>query len=260
MPKPLRIIVLIIASAVFIFSSSRLAWNFYQMAAGSSAYEDIRQEVVEEVFFPEIAEEKEAFSTLAIDFDTLFGINTDIIGWLYMPDTPVSYPLLQGRDNHLYLNTTFDKRSNVLGSIFMDYRNNAEFSDINTIIYGHNTTNDSMFGSLKKFKEQSYADERLEFHVIRADEVRVYEIFSIYEILATSDTYTIGFQSAESYEEYIREITSRSVVSVGSPPDLESIVTLSTCTGGDRAMRLVIHGKFIDSHSLLSRDSNASFI
>ena len=244
MSRPIRITILIIAAVVFVYSGSQLIWNFYQMSVGSSAYEEIREEVIIEIPEPEIPEEIEGPTlTFTVDFEALQNINNEIIAWIYIPDTPVSYPVLHGSDNQKYLNTTFDKRNNILGSIFIDFRNSGEFENLNTIIYGHNTTNDSMFGSLKRFLEQSYADERPEIIILREGEIRVYEIFSVFETPATSDAYTISFSSAESFEEYIQRMAAQSVVQMGSPPLTEPIITLSTCTPNNRDMRLVIQAK-----------------
>ena len=243
MSKTVRKVIIIVAAIVFIVSGSKLGWHYYQLYVGGSAYDDIRNEVVVEVP-PEV----EKFHTLAINFDMLSDINPDIVAWLYIPGTPVSYPILCGQDNQTYLTRTYDKKYNILGSIFMDYRSDPEFQDVNTIVYGHNTSSDAMFGSLKKYKEQGYAQEHTEVHIIKKDEVRVYQVFSAYETLATSDTYIIDFSSDESFANYLEEMTSNSVVYLGGSPKSGQILTLSTCTGGNKAMRLVLQAKFIHSH------------
>jgi len=255
-----RIILTIIASIVFVISGSRLAWDYYQTYTANASYEEIRKEAVVDVvdLEPETPDE-DPVTTISIDFASLKDINTDIIAWLYIPGTPVSFPILHGTDNQTYLNRTFDKKSNVLGSIFQDYRNKPDYTDRNTIIYGHNTSSDAMFGSLKKYKQQDYAEQHIEVHIIRPDDVLVYEIFTVYEVLATSNTYTIGFGSDEAYSKYIEEMFKKSVVSVGTPPASEHIITLSTCTGGNRDMRLVLQARFIASYPLSSL-SNAALI
>ena len=245
MSKPVRLAITAVAVVLLIFSASKIGWHYYQLYTGARAYEDIRIETVTEI---EDAEEVvEKFSTISIDFDALYNINPDIIAWLYIPYTPVSYPVLRGTTNQTYLRTTYDKKSNILGSIFQDYRNDADFNDPNTVIYGHNTSNDSMFGSLKKYKQQDYASLHPEVQIIRKDDVLVYEVFTVYETLATSDTYTIRFTSDESYAGYIDNMASQSVVAVGSPPGSEHIITLSTCTGGNKTMRLVLQARFVES-------------
>ena len=253
MSKKLRIIILVVAFVVFCVSAYNLALSYYQEYTANSGLDSIRQEVIIEAPAPDktapdetAPDEADAFSTLSINFDLLFKINPDIVAWLYIPGTPVSYPLLHGTDNRFYLTRTFDKKYNELGSIFLAYRNSPHFESLNTVIYGHNTRNDSMFGSLKRFKDQAYADQKRYVHIIRSGEVRVYEIFSIYETAATSDTYTIHFASEEAFAEYVKKMASRTIVHSGSPLDTESMITLSTCTPHDRAARLVIQAKLVD--------------
>jgi sortase B len=248
MSKKLRIVIIIVALIVFCVSAFRLGWSYYQEITANRGLDSIRPEAVLEI--PPSIPDEVPFSTISVDFDALYGINRDIIAWLYIPDTPVSYPILFGTDNHHYLTTTFDKKTNVLGSIFMDYRNNSYFEDLNTIIYGHNTRNDSMFGSLKRFKDQAYADENKYVHIIRDSEVRVYEIFSIYETPATSNTYTIQFSSDESYAEYLNEMAQKTIINAGSLTGLESIITLSTCTTDNRAARLVLQAVLVEIHNV----------
>ena len=240
MSKTVRRLITAVAVVVLIVSASKIGWHYYQLYVGARTYEDIRVETVTEI---EDAETVDDFSTISIDFDALYNINPDIIAWLYIPDTPVSYPVLRGANNQTYLRTTYDKKSNILGSIFQDYRNDADFQDLNTVVYGHNTSNDSMFGSLKQYKQQDYASQHTEVQIIRKDEVLVYEVFSVYETLATSDTYTIKFSSDETYLSYLSKMLSQSVVEVGSLPVSEHIITLSTCTGGNKTMRLVLQAR-----------------
>jgi sortase B len=254
MSRKLRIVIIIVALAVFCGSAYQLGWHYYQELTVNRGLEDIAQEIIVQPPAPEAdVDVEEPFSTLSIDFDALYKINTDIIAWLYIPDTPVSYPILHGNDNQFYLDRTFDRRSNVLGSIFLDYRNSEDYEDLNSIIYGHDTRNDLMFGSLKKYKEQAYANENKYIHIIRDNEVRVYEIFSIYETLATSNTYTIRFASDESYAEYLEEMSSKTIVNAAAPPDTESIITLSTCTSTARNMRLVIQAKLVEVYGIVGR-------
>ena len=248
MSKKIRILIIIVALITAGVSGYNLITHYLELHRGDVAYESIREiaivEVEEKDDEPE--PEKRTYNFIEIDFDALAELNTDIVGWLYIHDTPVSYPILLGRDNQYYLNTTYDRKSNVLGSIFQDYRNDVDLKDPNTIIYGHNTRNDSMFGSLKKYKEQEYADEHLEVCVIRKEGVYVYEIFTVYETAATSDTYTIRFASSESFDEYIKNMAAQTLVNAADPPEGENIVTLSTCTGGQKIMRLVLQAKYID--------------
>ena len=259
MPEKARKVLFAIALVVFCVSAFNFVSHHWQEFVLSRGMDNIRHEAIvpvvvvpgAELAVAGVPERDEAppFATLSVDFDMLLGINSDIVGWIYIPGGFVSYPLLQGVDNQLYLTTTFDKRHNILGSIFLDFRNNRDFEDFNTIIYGHDTRNDMMFGSLKRFEEQSYVDEHRYIHIIREHEVRVYEIFSVYETLATSDTYTIGFASERAFAEYLHKVAERSWVEA-APLNMASIITLSTCTPTHRDKRLVVQAQLVAVHEV----------
>jgi len=249
-----RVVAFIIALAVFCVSGYFLVMNYYHEFTSNRVLDNIRQEavvampvvVVDNAEYPE----EDVFSTIFVDFDILQDINREIIAWIHIPNTPVSYPVLFGTDNQFYLNHTFDRRYNILGSIFIDFRNDPDFEDRNTIIYGHDTRNEAKFGSLKRFLEQAHADANRYIHIIRPGEVFVYEIFAVYETLATSDTYSISFASEEMFKKYINEMAVQTVVEAGAPPTVENIITLSTCVPNRRDMRLVIQAKLVDIHEI----------
>ena len=94
-----------------------------------------------------------------IDFEELQKINPDIVAWIRIEGLGIDYPVVQGEDNEHYLHYTFRGEANVAGSIFLDYRNKADFSDSKIILYGHNMKNGTMFGSLKKYQDESVFQE-----------------------------------------------------------------------------------------------------
>ena len=268
MPEKARRVLFAVALVVFCVSAFNFVSHHWQEFVSSRGMDNIRHEVIiPVVVVPETGlaaagvsaedDDDPPFATLSVDFDRLLGINPDIVGWIYIPGGFVSYPLLQCGDNHRYLTTTFDNRQNVLGGIFLDFRNNRDFEDFNTIIYGHDTRNDMMFGSLKRFEEQSYVDEHRYIHIIREHEVRVYEIFSVYETLVTRDMYTIStisFASEEGFAAYLHEIAGRSRVEA-APLNMGRIITLSTCTPTHRDKRLLVHAQLVAVHDAPSIES-----
>ena len=106
---------------------------------------------------------------LQVDFAALQAINPDIVGWIYIEALDISYPVVQGEDNDFYLHRTFEKKDNFAGSIFVEYRNSGDFTDPNTIIYGHNMKNQSMFGKLKLLKEWEEYKDSMYFWVMTPD-------------------------------------------------------------------------------------------
>ena len=116
-----------------------------------------------------------------VDLDRLVKENGDIKGWIYIEGTDISYPLLQGPDNDYYLYRTYKKEYLFAGSIFIDAANAPDLSDQHTIIYGHNMKNDSMFGTLGKFKQQDYRDQHRYIYILMpGQDWNKYEIFSAY--------------------------------------------------------------------------------
>ena len=116
-----------------------------------------------------------------IDLPALQQINPDVIGWILIPGTGISYPLMQTEDNEYYLKHTWKREKNSTGAIFLDYRNSASFSDFNSLIYGHRMRNGSMFGSLHNYKETAFWQTSPGIYIINADGIYRYDIFAAYE-------------------------------------------------------------------------------
>ncbi len=184
------------------------------------------------------------------NFSKLKDINSDIRGWLQVPSTTINYPFVQHKDNDYYLNHTFYKEKSSAGWIFLDYRNNIDNFDDNTIIYGHNRKNKAMFGSLNEIVNSDWLSNE-DNHIIKLSTEKyntLWQIFSIYKINTTSDYLTINFDDKDEYKVFINMILKRSIYDFDvevSPAD--KILTLSTCSGS--LQRLVLHAKLIKMQS-----------
>lgn len=239
-------LVLIVVASVNIF----LLIREYQ--AGIKEYENLEQyiEVAGESGRAEDAglEDEEVKESaipvpLDIDFSKLKEINGDLVGWLYYEPLEISYPIVRGNDNEYYTQYTFEQEKNSSGAIFMDFLNRADLSDYNTIIYGHNMRNGTMFGSLKKLlNDASYVEEDPYFYIFTKDKAFMYEIASVYITNETSDTYNL-IETEEDQKEYIDYILKSSTwlwdKEISSQ---DKIVTLSTCHGLHSTNRTVVHG------------------
>lgn len=153
----IRTLILIVALGVFCYSGYQLFGIYTEYKKGDDEYDALEDEYViapdeKEVDIQEV--EGEPVMKNPIDFDGLLSMNKDIIGWLKVEALDISYPMTQGEDNDYYLHNTFQDTPNIAGCIFLDYENKKDFSDRNSIIYGHNMRNGSMFGTLKKFREE----------------------------------------------------------------------------------------------------------
>lgn len=177
----------------------------------------------------------------AMDFTALREVNGEVLGWILIPGTPVSYPLLQGKDNEKYLDTTWRGSRSSVGSIFVECRNSGDLSDFNTVIYGHRTANRAMFGSLKYYAQQSYLEEHPLIYINDDSGCRIYAVFAAYEVGVQELTYRIGFEDEKDREEFLEFCVGSSVIDAGILPETDdSILTLSTCTGHGYETRWVV--------------------
>lgn len=178
-----------------------------------------------------------------IDFEELKTVNEDIVGWLKIRALDISYPVVQAEDNDYYLHRTFERTDNFAGCLFMNCDNRSDFTDQNTIIYGHNMKNGSMFGKLKKFNEEETFKKSAYFWIFAPDIIYQYQIFSAMTVNKTGLTYQTFF-TEEDHQTLIDTALERSVVDntgIEVTKD-DRIVTLSTCTGDD-ATRFVVMGR-----------------
>ena len=178
--------------------------------------------------------------------NALLSINPKTVGWLKVNNTNINYPIVQANDNDYYLDHNFDEEKDYNGWLFMDYRNNKETLNKNTIIYGHNRYYSKvMFGTLNDLTKKSYYDESENKYIVYNTLYGNYrwEIFSVYKIKTTSDYLKINFKDNE-FSDFIKMIRDRSSINFTAEvnPD-DQILTLSTCA--DDYSRLVVHAVLV---------------
>lgn len=193
---------------------------------------------------------------LTVDFDTLLEENGDTIGWIHIPAVDVSYPLLYyAENNDYYINRDFDKRYSAAGVIYLECTNNPDLEDPNSLIYGHNMADGSMFGDLHKIQtDEDLYTEHPYFYIYKPDgTVNRYSIFSYYPTQKGSLTYSTII-SKEGYDYYSDMAENNSVRDIDvSFEDDPPIVTLSTCHGAaGTTKRFVVHG-ILDGRCDLSK-------
>ena len=177
-----------------------------------------------------------------IDFDALREMNGDIVGWIYITNSEIDYPVLQAADNDYYISHSADREENRAGAIFLDYQNAPDFSDRNTIIYGHRMNNGSMFADLHKFEDEAFFRENDIIYLYLPDgTVRQYKVFAAFVAGDVDDVYTIGFGSDEAYADYLTKMQGRSGVKTDFALSADdNIITLSTCVRGEESKRYVV--------------------
>lgn len=175
---------------------------------------------------------EEAQFLMELDLMALRQVNEDVLGWIFVPGSVIDYPLMEAETNSEYLDKAWDGTSSQAGAIFLECRNSRDFSDFNTLIYGHNMRNDAMFGSLHDYKDPDYWDSHSDIYLVTDAGVRRYQVFSAYEAPVTSDTYRLYFENDARRQSALEHYVGSSVIESGLvPAEDDLILTLSTCTG-----------------------------
>lgn len=243
--KTIWIIVLAICLGVFVACAAYFVNSYFQ----SKKIENLR----DEVFIPskETTESKpDKKVEVPIDFDKLKKANPDIYAWISIPEVNVDYPILQSEsDNGFYLNHTVNGQKSVYGSIYTENYNSKDFSDFNTLVYGHNMKNGTMFGSLKKYRDVQFFNQNRYITVYMPGRILKYEIFAAYTWDNKHVLLTRNFESEYNRKTYIEEIfavrdmnsqVSKDIVVTES----DRIITLSTCMN-DKSKRFLVSGVLI---------------
>jgi len=225
-------IILLIASTVYITK-----WIRDNMANKKIA-DKVSEAIVEESGSEEAKYE--------VDFEKLKQINNQIVAYLKVNETNIEHAVVQAEDNEYYLRKDLEKKYNIGGSIFMDYKNKLDGTDKNIVIYGHNIKDGSMFGTLKNIlNEEWYSNE--ENHIIdliTEQENQKYQVFSVYKI--ENEDYYINTDFEENeFKDFIQTLKNRSIKDFNIEiTENDSILTLSTC-GNSNKYRVVLHAKRI---------------
>lgn len=259
MKKAIRIILLVIFTIVLIFSFWQLFETFIGYKEGRDSYNSLEQYVscdttknsIVETGSPTASstENRDAGTDIPdvsawpqVDFNQLYEINPDIVGWIYIEGTDINYPIVQGTDNDYYLKHLFDGTYNSSGCIFLDYRCTSDFFDQHSIIYGHHMKDGSMFSGLMRYKEQTFYDEHSVALLVTPSAYYKIQFFSGYVTDTWSDAWERSFTRNE-YISWLNDIQQRSFFTTGfAPTNKDKIITLSTCTYEFDTAKFVLHG------------------
>ena len=185
-----------------------------------------------------------------VDFESLLAQGPDVKAWLELPGTVIQYPVTQGEDNSYYLKHLYDGTANKVGCLFIDYENAEDFSDNNTIIYGHNMRDGSMFSTLVEYKAQAYYDEHPEMYLVTPEGGYVAEVFSAFvaspeESGSETSPWALEWKDSGAYTTWLSAMQERSVIETGvSVTSSDKVLTLSTCTNGG-ADRFIVMGRLV---------------
>ena len=246
MKRPARLAAIGVLAAVFIVSLAVVVHRLAEYRAGGQTYaaaQELARVPAEPVPAAEEADPYEA-ALAELDLPALQAVNGDALGWIMIPETEISYPLVQGTDNQYYLTHTWDNAPSAVGAVFLDWRASPDLSDFHTLIYGHRMKNGSMFAGLKYFSDRDYWQEHPYVYITGGGGTKRYEIFSAYEADVRGETYRVGQQSREEKQAYLDFCLAQSKYDTGVVPTVDdTVVTLSTCTGSGHATRWVVQAR-----------------
>lgn len=184
-----------------------------------------------------------------VNISDLKNRNSDTIAWISVDGTNINYPVVKTDNNDFYLDHSFDKSYKKTGWIFMDYRNDNEMGNYNTIFYGHNLLNKTAFGSISNIFEENWVNNSNHTIIVLTDKMQyVYKIFSAYYIDPEIYYLNNNFSSIAEYQTFLNTISSRNIININNSVSVDDkIITLSTCTEDNKG-RKVVHAKLIASN------------
>ena len=237
--KKLFNVVMRIIELIFLILLVYSSINIFKWYNNNKENKQIINEIAESVTINEDTNEEKKYK---INFEELKQKNSDTVAWLKVENTNIEFPIVQANNNSYYLTHNFDKKYNVAGWIFADYKNKLDGTDRNIVVYGHNMRNNSMFGSLKDvITEEWYNNEENKYITfVTENDYQTYQVFSVYQI-KTEDYYIQTEFKSNEFTEFIDTITKRSKKDFGINVSKEdTILTLSTCANNNKN-RVVLH-------------------
>ena len=261
MKQLLRSIGIFAALAVMLFSGCQLVSIYRDYSHSREAYDRTARLFSQTVpatrpSIPEAAATSESSPTggtvpettppecapLTVDFDALAQTSGYIVGWIYCPDTPIHYPIVQSGNNSDFLRAMPDGSYSYSGSIFLDYRCPGDFTGLNSILYGHNLLDETMFGTLEKYEEQSYYDAHPAMYLLTPEADYRVDLIAGLSLDARSELYRTD-HTPESFRAFLETVSAESdFQSSLSLEDVTRTLTLSTCAYDYSDARYILVG------------------
>lgn len=197
------------------------------------------------------------YTSIPVSFDNMREINSDLYAWIYIPGTQVDYPIAQAseQDDSFYLTHDIYKNYSIYGTIYTEKCNSKDFSDPNTLIYGHEMLNGSMFQNLHYYEDAEYFNKNPYFYIFTEDRVLTYEIFSAFQYDDRHIMYAFDFTQPDEYQSFLNEAMNpqSSIANVRDGVEVttdDKIVTLSTCDGSNSENRYLVCGVLVSDQKV----------
>ena len=230
-------IIMVIAILVFVVSASVIIKHYVDIRKNQKEAQRLAELVTEDTATETTTEAVGADGILE-KYREAYNTNNDLVGWIKVPNTAIDHPVVQAKDNNAYLRKSFYGVYERRGTIFMDYRDHADELCKNTILYGHNYLDSTMFSDLEKYKDIEFYKTApiIEFNTIyKSYQWQVFAVFLTNADDADDNGYIFNyiypFMTDDNFESYIDELTQRSLYFTPVKVDkTDKILTLSTCT------------------------------
>lgn len=255
---PLQIAIIVLLLVGMVGAGSQMVKTLLGYYRGKSSYDDLSSQVVATAVpmatptpEPEATEEPwvpDEYAPISVDWDELLAINSEVVGWIYQPDTVINYPVTQTTDNDFYLHADLEGHYDVNGTVFVDMDSMLQVIRSNYILYGHHMANGSMFASLDKYSKQEYFDEHPKMYYLTPEGNYRIELIAAHVVESIAENYPIYFSTLEEYQAFldaaVEDSTFETIYDVSTNYQLMS---LSTCnySGGYSDPRMLVHGMMI---------------
>lgn len=253
-----RNIVLAICVIIFCISAGVLLHKYISEKNAQEKFESLSGVNTENTEVTEM-EEENIFTYLGIedpgkvlDWEALWEQNEDIYAWIYIPGTNVDYPILQHEtDDSYYLEYNLDGTKGYPGCIYTERINAKDFTDHNTLIYGHNMKNGTMFHDLHQFADETFFEENRYIFIYTPEELLIYDVFAAYKYTDAHILYFYDCKTESGFASYLQMVWDdygnrgnfREGVEVTGE---DHIITLSTCVGGESDRRYLVQGVLVE--------------
>ncbi len=211
--------------------------------------EELPTETETETESPDVlAERGITIPELDLNWKELYETNEDIYSWIYIPDTKINYPVLQDAEKmNYYLDHNLDHSTGLPGCIYTQLLNKKDYTDNNTVLYGHNMKNGTMFKGLHQYSDAVFFAEHRYIYVYTPEKVLVYEIYGACEVSDAHLLYKYNFDTEEGVPDFLEDIKTARSMSKQVAENMEiqegaKLITLSTCIGNKPNNRWVVVG------------------
>lgn len=242
------IVVLLIVAAICML----VAANYFRNELKSKESAKESQKEVEQVEIDITKEEEKPAPEIPIDFASLQQKNPEVYAWINVAGTRIDYPILQTEDDEYYLNHTWLGEEAIAGSIYTQKYNSKDFSDYNTVIYGHEMRDGSMFKDLHRYLEDGFMKENQDVVIYTPEHIYKYKVFSAVIYDDRHLLYAYDFNNAEDRAAFLQSLKDsrdmRNVYADNLQVNADDkIITMSTCVGSEETHRLLVNAVLVET-------------